>query len=433
MVYNELMKEQLEEQKTLVQEQKALIREKDNELQNKEKDYQIKSRLDKHKFLIDKFKSKKCIYLAEIDNDKIKIGSTNDINSRKNNLKDVFGKCSFTDFFECKYYREVEQNILVTIRQHLYKEKINNHISKEVVKLSDTFNYNQLVRTVKEEIDKYEKYMFWKESNEHIVNSELLDLLKENNTILKNIQSNLIKNSTNTLPETLPINTLTPINTISPTNILQTNITQGSRGRKIQEIDPDNLNVIKKIYPSMIYALRENNDYDKQSIQKAIKNNTVYKESRWLFVEHKQNPNIVNNIKETIENNQPEYNYIVKVNLEQTQILQFLTGIGEMRSLYKIGNNKINLILENKSTFDNAYFMRITECPKILLENYTLPIKSSKKAKSIKSTNIHNKEIKIYKSITELNIKTGITYVKIRDIIKNKRVVNECEWEYTIN
>lgn len=437
MVYNELMKEQLEEQKTLVQEQKALIREKDNELQNKEKDYQIKSRLDKHKFLIDKFKSKKCIYLAEIDNDKIKIGSTNDINSRKNNLKDVFGKCSFTDFFECKYYREVEQNILVTIRQHLYKEKINNHISKEVVKLSDTFNYNQLVRTVKEEIDKYEKYMFWKESNEHIVNvnSELLDLLKENNTILKNIQNNLIKNSTsNTIDNSTDdnlINNLTVLTNEVNNSVIE--IAQGSRGRKIQEIDPDNLNVIKKIYPSMIYVLRENNDYDKQSIQKAIKNNTIYKKSRWLFVEHKQNPNIVNNIKETIENNQPEYNYIVKVNLEQTQILQFLTGIGEMRSLYKIGNNKINLILENKSVFDNAYFMRITECPKILLENYTLPIKSSKKAKSIKSTNIHNKEIKIYKSITELNIKTGITYVKIRDIIKNKRVVNECEWEYTIN
>ncbi len=313
------------------------------------------------------------------------------------------------------------------------RDLFDNHISKEVVKLSDTFNYNQLVRIVKEEIDKYEKYMFWKESNEHIVNSELLDLLKENNTILKNIQSNLIKNSTNTLPETLPINTLPPINTISPTNILQTNTTQGSRGRKIQEIDPDNLNVIKKIYPSMIYALRENNDYDKQSIQKAIKNNTIYKDSRWLFVERNQSPNIVNNIKDTVVNNQPEYNYIVKVNLEQTQIIQFLTGIGEMRSLYKIGNNKINLILEKKSAFDNAYFMRVTDCPQYLLENYTLPIKKSKKAKSIKSTNIHNKEIKIYKSITELNIKTGITYVKIRDIIKNKRVVNECEWEYTIN
>ena len=146
-----------------------------------------------------------------------------------------------------------------------------------------------------------------------------------------------------------------------------------------------------------------------------------------------KNKLIIDNFKKIIDLIQIEYNYIVKVNLEQTQIIQFLTGIGEMRSLYKIGNNKINLILEKKSAFDNAYFMRVTDCPQYLLENYTLPRKKSKKAKSIKSTNIHNKEIKIYKSITELNIKTGITYVKIRDIIKNKRVVNECEWEYTIN
>ena len=451
MVYNELMKEQLRKQKTLVESQKTLVesqktlikekdsqlKEKDNQLENKDKDYQIKSKLDKHQFLIEKFTSKKCIYLAEIKDDKIKIGSTNDINLRKDNLKKVFGKCSFTDFFECKYYREVEQNILVTVRQHLYKGKINNHISKEVVKLSDTFNYNQLVRTVKEEIDKYEKYMFWKESNDSSsFNSELLDLLRENNKILKNIQNNLIKNTSCTTDNLTDnaTNNLTD-NVINNTNInaatnLVIEFAQGSRGRKIQEIDPDNLNVIKKIYPSMIYALRENSGYDKQSIQKAIKNNTIYKKSRWLFVEHNQNPNIVNNIKDTVLCNQPEYNHIVKVNLEQTQIIQFLTGIGEMRSLYKIGNNKINQILENKLVFDNAYFIRVTDCPKNLLENYTLPIKNSKKAKSIKSTNIHNNQIEIYKSITELNIKTGITYKKIKDIIKDKKIVNECKWEY---
>ena len=343
MVYNELMKEQLESQKTLIKEKDSQLKEKDNQLKEKDSRYLIKSKLDKHQFLIEKFTSKKCIYLAEIEDDKIKIGSTNDINLRKDNLKKVFGKCSFTDFFECKYYREVEQNILVTVRQHLYKGKINNHISKEVVKLSDTFNYNQLVRTVKEEIDKYEKYMFWKESNDSSsFNSELLDLLRENNKILKNIQNNLIKNTsctTDNLTNNLTDNVINNTNINAATNLV-IEFAQGSRGRKIQEIDPDNLNVIKKVYQSMIYALRENSGYDKQSIQKAIKNNTIYKKSRWLFVEHNQNPNIVNNIKDTVLCNQPEYNHIVKVNLEQTQIIQFLTGIGEMRSLYKIGNNK---------------------------------------------------------------------------------------------
>ena len=100
--------------------------------------------------------------------------------------------------------------------------------------------------------------------------------------------------------------------------------------------------------------------------------------------------------------------------------------VSEMRSLYKIGNNKINQILENKLVFDDEYFMRVTDCPL----PFTLPIKASKKAKSIKSTNIHNNQVEIYKSITELNIKTGITYKKIRDIIKDKKIVNECNWEY---
>jgi len=64
----------------------------------------------------------------KIQNDKIKIGSTNDINIRKNNLKDVFGNCIFLDVFECKYYREVEQNILVAVRQHLYNGKTKRSV-----------------------------------------------------------------------------------------------------------------------------------------------------------------------------------------------------------------------------------------------------------------------------------------------------------------
>jgi hypothetical protein len=119
-------------------------------------------------------------------------------------------------------------------------------------------------------------------------------------------------------------------------------------------------------------------------------NNLIYKGSRWLFVEHNQNPNIVNNIKETVSSNQPENNYILKVNLDQTEIVECFRGITEIRSKYKIGNQKIYSIIDNKTVFDNAYFMKITECPEDLLKNFELPIKWSKKARSIKSTNINN-------------------------------------------
>jgi hypothetical protein len=425
MVYNDLVKEQLREQQNVIEEQKTLVKEQKNIIKNKESEYQQKSKDDKHQFLIDKFKSKKCIYLAEIDNDKIKIGSTNDISVRKNNLKDVFGKCLFTDFFECKYYREVEQNILVAVREHIYRKKIKDHLSKEVVQLSEQFNYNQLVGIVKKEIQSYDKYMFWKESTStNYINkdnySEIIDLLKENNVILKNIQNSLQNNS-----DEIIISQQFPSKQISSG--------QGTRGRKIQEIDPDNLSVIKNLYPSMIHVLRENTNYEKASIQRAIKNNLIYKGSRWLFVEHNQNPNIINNIKETVSSNQRENNYILKVNSDQTEIVECFRGITEIRSKYKIGNQKIYSIIDNKTAFDNSYFMKITECPEDLLKNFELPIKWSKKARSIKSTNINNNKTTIYKSITEVCVKTGIGYKKLETIINDKKIINECKWEYITN
>jgi phage anti-repressor protein len=423
---------------TLLEEQ---AKEKQKELEEKNlqliENFNNKSRLDKHKFLLDKFSFKKCIYLSEIDNNKIKIGSTNDINIRKTNLKDVFGVCLFLDVFECKYYREVEKNILILLREHLYKEPVNGHLSKEVVQLSDSFNYNQLVRTIKEEIDKYDKYMFWKDGYKGVP-EDIANVIKENNRMLyvildhlaelklRKVTSQMVDSESfedrEFLQDTPEINDI--INTESI-------CIRGSRGRKIQEIDPDNLSTIKKIYSSMIQVLRENSGYEKHSIQNSIKNNTIYKRSRWLFVEHNQNPNIVNDIKPTVNSVQPENNYIVKINLDQTEILDFLTGIGQMRVKYNLGNAKIKSILESPIIFDNAYFMRITQCPKHLLDNYELPIKASKKAQSIKQININTGEETIYKSKTDVYIKTGITMKKLVSIIENKDIILESRWQCT--
>ena len=69
------------------------------------------------------------------------------------------------------------------LREHLYKEPVNGHLSKEVVQLSDNFNYNQLVRTIKEEIDKYDKYMFWKDGYKGVP-EDIANVIKENNQML---------------------------------------------------------------------------------------------------------------------------------------------------------------------------------------------------------------------------------------------------------
>ena len=99
-IHNKIIKEEIENQKLLLEQEKEtttkLLEEKDNIITNNE----YVKKVEKHKFLIEKFKNKKCVYIAEIKDDLIKIGSTKDINKRHNGLSNTFGQCIFLDIFE---------------------------------------------------------------------------------------------------------------------------------------------------------------------------------------------------------------------------------------------------------------------------------------------------------------------------------------------
>lgn len=72
-------------------------------------------------------------------------------------LTEDYGKLIFLEVFECEHFREVEENILKdpVIVKNLCKKiiKVNGHKSKEVVQLSDSFNYDQLLAIVKKHVN----------------------------------------------------------------------------------------------------------------------------------------------------------------------------------------------------------------------------------------------------------------------------------------
>lgn len=127
------------------------------QLQEKDTKHTQDLKLNRQEILLHQFDNKNCVYLCEVDFNLIKIGSSQDINNRKADLKKVFGSCIFLDIFECKSdFREIEQCILSIVRTNLYKEPINGHVSKEVVLLNEnTFNYNQLVTIVKNTVNTF--------------------------------------------------------------------------------------------------------------------------------------------------------------------------------------------------------------------------------------------------------------------------------------
>jgi len=445
-ILNEIVDEESNELRAQLEEKETQLKIKDNEsnnlknqLQIKDKEYLVTIKLNKHNLLLNILKYKKCIYLAEVDENLVKIGSSQDIDFRKYDLKTVFGKLIFLDAFECEYFREIEQNILIKVNKFKYKKEINGHISKEVIKLTELFNYNQLVTIVKNEIKNYIKIQD--------IESKKLDIEREKfNTINKLIDNGFNFEQINKLINTNKINIFQENLLIKEEiqeekleiqennlEIKNHNLNLIQKGQKIQVIDPDNLNIIVKVYNSMIHALRDQeHSYDKHSILKAINKNYIYKGYRWLFVKHGENHLIVKNILPTTLSKQPETCIIVQLNSDKTEIIETYTGITVLRKKYHIGDNKIYNIINENLLYDNTYLIKITDCPPELLNNYKKPlaVRKSSKSRAVKQINLVTKEEFNYKSICEATVKCGNTNLTITNAIKNKTQLNGFTWKY---
>ncbi len=182
----------------------------------------------------------------------------------------------------------------------------------------------------------------------------------------------------------------------------------------------------------MIHALRDNDTYEKQCIQKAIKNNTLYKRYRWLFVENGRDPNVVYNIPITVVSKQPDTECIIQLNIDKTEIIDTFSGINSFKRKYQIGNHRIRSLIDNNTIYDNSYFIKLANCSKELLDNYTNQIetRTSKKAKIIKQINPLTNEVVLFKSMTDVNIKCGITNKTLSKIIKDKVTFKGFKWEF---
>ena len=471
-IHNKIIKKEIENTKILLQEKdnQLLIKETNiEELENTVDEFldnqDYNDKIKRHNFILEKFKNKKCVYVCSILNF-TKVGSTDNLEVRQVGLKREFGyNALFLDAFECEYFRDIEKNILVKIDK--YKEPLdNNHTSRELVLLNDKFNYNQLIQIVKDEIKNY-PYLTQKQKYDYELleyNNKLLQYNSEQLTLLNKFMDNgftyeqimniqlqrqrqqqeippqqIQPQQPQQIQEIQEIKPQQPIlvqpQPIPPQPILQQpqEIQQlFAKGRKIQKIDPNNLNNIDKVYPSMIYALRDNDTFEKQSIQKAIKNNTLYKGYRWLFVENGKDFNVVNNIQPTTLSKDPDTECIVQLNQNETEIIDTFSGVNSFKRKYQVGNQRIRSLVNNHTLYDDSYFIKLSDCKKELLDNYTKPIdtRTSKKAKVIKQINQSTQEIVLYKSITEASIKCGFTNKTLTQSIKDKTLLKGYKWEY---
>jgi len=467
---NEYRKYELE---SIINEQKKIL---DSTIKN--------TKLDKHKMLIEKFKNKQCIYIIEVNLENelnlIKIGSTKNIYDRISAMNSSYScECILLDIYECETnYREIEQYILTNkdIKKNLYKEKINNVMPKEIVKLSEYFNYEQLINIIQNSI-KTNIYLtpiqLLEKQKMDLVN-RLLDngynpnlfenfkiniiakhevVLKKNNNCNNQSEINtdeIINNfykhtneSTNELTneqvnESTNESTNEQVNESTNKSTMEFNNNfsfkiKNTRGRKIQKINPNNLNVVVQVYDSMIHVLRSNDGvkYSKGCIQHAIKYNTLYKGFRWCFVEKNEDPNI-SKAKPTTNKTNRITEPIVKMNESKTEIIDIYNNQEECFLNNGLTKAKLKELIRNNTLFHNIYFCKITDCDPEILHKYNISntlFKKQTKSKSIIAINPLTKEEIVFKTISEIPIKLGGTSCSINSAIKNKTIYNGYYWK----
>jgi hypothetical protein len=477
----ELLQETINEETNEMRNQLLV---KENEIQKNKS----KVKLDKQKILIDKMRTKKCVYIGEIEENKfIKIGSSKNVDTRIYGLQESFGNFIFLEIFECENYREVEEDILKdpTIIKNLYKEPINNYNSKEVVKLSDELNYEQLLAIVKKYLNKI--YLL---SPEQLLEKERLTLEKEKLALEKekieienkkldyDFISNLImKDKTKKTNKILEINDefkekFSNILQNIEKKIINLNNDKGDsnkeddnqksqkqniffnpynddrtklklkikgthkKGRKIQKIDPKNLKKVVKVYESIGYVLRdpEHIGFQSKSLQDALNNHKIYRDFRWRYVGENEDSNNCEKVEPTFEYKHPTSptDSILELNSTKTEITNSFSTRGLLAKELNISSGKLLKIISKNLMHNEHYYIELNKCPQELLDKYDKPIKrhSFKNAKKIKQINPITKQTVIFNSLSDLYRKYGYIGRTVIKAIDEKVVYHGYLWEY---
>jgi hypothetical protein len=290
--------------------------------------------LDKEKLLLQKFATiGSIVYIIRVKtlehgNYIVKIGESRiGIKNRYSEHKTKYEECVLLDCFSVNRssdfesfihnHEKIRLNKITNLKHHenemelfligknLTYQMVLNIINSNIKYFNDFNEYN---RNLELENEKLKLMIQLKESNNDSI--FISDLMKE----IKYL-SNKIDSVEKTNKEILEKINQSQVITTSGFNQEPVNL-----GPRLQKINPETLELVN-YYESVSDLMRENPNIKRPTLNKAIVENRVYYNYRWLFVERSMDPNIIHNISPTKESIHKEMGYIAKINQEKTEIL----------------------------------------------------------------------------------------------------------------
>jgi len=404
------------------------------ELQGQLKDVIKQSKLDveltRHKTLLETCKNSNGVYIGKIqqlDNEMmlIKIGSSQNLVKRVEDLKKHFGSLTLMDFFEANRFLSYERSIQFdpVVAKYAYTDEINGHKSVETFCIPNSF-YPELISIAKRKQKDYQGL-----SEEHIFQLELkkkeIELLEKQKELdLIALQKLQIENN---LPQTIIQEVAIP--TPDPRNRKE------SKGFKIQKYTPDGKLV--KTFNGLCIVAREEPRASESGVKQAIINKRLYKEHRWLFLDRSKPDDTIQDIGETTKTTKQNLDFVAMLDIKKETILHVFPDqrtAADNRQLKSVAGIQ-NSIRHNR-VCRGHYFVYFSKCSKELQDSYlahnSLP-KIPKKYNSVEVKKLHpvTKElVKIYTSYSEITKFHRICANKLKDVIAKEEIYGGYKWSY---
>ena len=307
----------------------------------------------------------------------VKLGeSRRGVKDRYNEHKAKFDECLLLDCFAVNKSKDFESFLHnnENIRGNRINDLKGHETELELFLIGKNLSYKTLLNVINNNL----KYFNNNDTNKLELEIEQLKLMLEMKTT--NNDNLLIKELVQSVKQlSCQINNLEKtnqemmekLNSIQTKTITCFNEPLVTLGPRLQKINPETMTIIK-VYESVAECLKEYNFKAKRpSIDKAVKENTIYMEYRWAFVDRSLDPNIIHNILPTKQTKIQNLGYIAKLNTEKTKILNvYLDRKTAASHNGYASSSALDTPVKNTSLTNGHYYLLYDKCPQELIDTF---------------------------------------------------------------
>jgi hypothetical protein len=133
-------------------------------------------------------------------------------------------------------------------------------------------------------------------------------------------------------------------------------------GPRLQKIHPETLQILH-IYETVTECMKEDHAMKRPSINKAVRENIIYRGFRWQLVDRELDPHTAQTLAPTKATKPQKNGYVAKVNQEQTEILHVYL---DRKTAAQVNNYpsiaSLDNAVKNHTIKDGHYYQLYEEC-----------------------------------------------------------------------